>query len=90
MQRQWDLNGGVCGVCGDAWDEPEPRANEAGGLYAGGVIVRTYRRAQRVDVAVKITANHLGYFLFKLCPNDDVTRAVTHDCLNQNVLTVSG
>jgi len=34
-------NGGKCGVCGDPFIGP--RENEAGGLYATGTIVRTYK-----------------------------------------------
>ena len=28
FQRQWEKNGGKCGVCGDAWDLAQPRENE--------------------------------------------------------------
>ena len=29
--RQWQRNGGRCGVCGDPYDEAQPRAGEGGG-----------------------------------------------------------
>ncbi|XP_076466483.1 uncharacterized protein LOC143297847 [Babylonia areolata] len=90
LQRQWLKNEGRCGVCGDPYDAPQPRENEAGGVYANGVIVRTYRQGQVIPVDVKITANHLGYFVFKLCPNNNVKKAVTHDCLDQHVLSFVG
>ena len=31
--RQWQRNGGRCGVCGDPYDEAQPRAGEGGGKY---------------------------------------------------------
>ena len=66
--RQWQRNGGRCGVCGDAWDQPQPRAGEGGGVYGKGVLVRSYARGQRITVSAQITANHKGYFEFRLCP----------------------
>ena len=32
IQKQWGKNGGKCGVCGDDWEDPQPRANEVGPL----------------------------------------------------------
>ncbi|KAK7107063.1 uncharacterized protein [Littorina saxatilis] len=88
--QQWNVNGGKCGICGDDYSDPQPRANEAGGKYGEGVIVRSYQRADVIDVSVEITANHLGYFIFKLCPNNDVSTPATQECLDQNVLKVVG
>ncbi|KAL8579495.1 hypothetical protein ACOMHN_025448 [Nucella lapillus] len=90
FSRQWNINGGKCGVCGDPYDDSQPRANEAGGMFATGVIVKTYRQGQAIDVSVKITANHMGYFVFKLCPNNNVKKVTTQECLDQHVLTVLG
>jgi hypothetical protein len=37
-------NGGRCGICGDPWDQ-YPRAHEApGGIYATGIITKTYKQ----------------------------------------------
>ena len=66
--RQWQKNKGRCGVCGDAWDLPHPRAAESGGRFGQDVIVRAYRPGQIIRVGVEITANHRGYFQFSLCP----------------------
>ena len=30
ISRQWETNGGKCGVCGDPWDQ-NPREHEPGG-----------------------------------------------------------
>lgn len=41
-----------------------------------------------MPVTIKITANHKGYFEFRLCPHNNPNVPVTHDCLNQHLLTV--
>jgi len=76
-----------CGICGDAWDGP--RRHEAGGKYATGTIVRNYKAGETFDLHVELTASHKGYFEFRLCPNNDVTKAATQACLDQNVLVLS-
>ena len=43
---QYGTNGGKCGICGDPWHE-NPRAHEApGGIYATGIIVKTYKQVK--------------------------------------------
>ncbi|XP_060076808.1 uncharacterized protein LOC132556412 [Ylistrum balloti] len=73
--------GGKCGLCGDAYDQPAPRDNEAGGKYAKGIITKHYTQDSTIDITVLITTNHLGYFEFRLCENNDVTKTITKDCL---------
>lgn len=51
-QKQWDEMDGKCGTCGDAYDA-EVRDNEAGGIYATGVIGRNYTRGQVITVFKK-------------------------------------
>ena len=43
--------------------------------YGQGLIVKQYRSGERISVTAEITANHKGYFEFRLCPQ--VTRAST-------------
>lgn len=43
----------------------QPRANEAGGLYGKGIIVRKYEKDSVMKVRVELTANHMGYFEFR-------------------------
>merc|ERR1711962_1034537 len=69
---------GKCGICGDPFDGPKPH-EAPGGQYANGNIVRTYKQGQEVKVAIGITANHLGYFTFKLCPNNNVNKDPEQD-----------
>ncbi|XP_061197891.1 uncharacterized protein LOC133206002 [Saccostrea echinata] len=82
--RQWGKNGGKCGICGDPWDGV--RENEAGGRYAKGIISRRYKEGEIIEAQVKITASHLGYFEFRLCPNNDIHKPATQACLDQYVL----
>ncbi|XP_076308763.1 uncharacterized protein LOC143224226 [Tachypleus tridentatus] len=88
-QVQWMLNGGKCGICGDAWNKPRPRSNEAGGIYGKGIIVRKYRSGQIITVKVQLTANHLGFFEFKICPNNNPKKAATQQCLDRYPLLLA-
>ena len=36
--------------------------------YGRGVIVKRYSSGERIRVTAEITANHKGYFEFRLCP----------------------
>lgn len=84
FQRQWSINGGKCGVCGDPWNGP--REHEAGGKYATGLITKSYTEGATINVELQITASHLGFFEFRLCPNNNPKKAVTQDCLDQHLL----
>ncbi|XP_046555463.1 uncharacterized protein LOC124264736 [Haliotis rubra] len=80
-------HGGKCGVCGDPWQGP--RDHEAGGKYATGTIGATYSQGQKVTVTVAITANHLGWFEFRLCPVNDMKVRATQACLDSNLLALA-
>merc|ERR1719499_2650541 len=83
---QHQHNGGRRGICGDPWDA-FPRQNEAPhGLYATGIITKTYRQGSIIPVVLDITANHQGHFSFKLCPNNDIWQDPTQDCFDRHVL----
>ncbi|XP_015904848.2 uncharacterized protein [Parasteatoda tepidariorum] len=86
---QFQRNGGKCGVCGDAWHLPSPRPNEAGGVYGRGIISRKYKPGQVIKSTVEITANHRGFFQFKLCPHNNPSTVVKQDCLDQYPLEVA-
>lgn len=64
----------------------QPRANEAGGKYGLGVIVRRYKIGQPMIIRIELTANHRGYFEFKLCPNNSPKQVTSESCLNKYVL----
>jgi hypothetical protein len=87
---QHGSNGGRCGICGDPWHE-HPRAHEAPeGLYATGIITKTYKQGSYIPVVIDITANHQGYFIFKLCPNNDIFSDPEQACFEQTPLWVGG
>lgn len=82
---QLDIAYGKCGICGDPWFD-DPREHEApGGKYATGEIVATYTKGQMFKASIQVTANHNGFFEFKVCPNNDVTTDPTQDCFDKLV-----
>lgn len=85
--RQWNKNGGKCGVCGDAWDSPKPRPHELGGRFGKGVIVRRYAPRDVIVIKVELTANHQGFFEFKVC---DDAKTTEQECLDKSVLHLEG
>ena len=38
---------------------------------------------------VDLTAPHKGWFEFRICPNNNPAKPVTHECLNQHVLPLA-
>ncbi|GAB6020732.1 hypothetical protein CHUAL_003396 [Chamberlinius hualienensis] len=83
------LNRGRCGICGDPWDIPPPRPNEAGGLYGNGIIVQRYKASQVITAEVELTANHRGFFEFKICPTNNRRINPSQKCFDQNVLRLA-
>ena len=74
---------GRCGICGDPWDK-DPRPHESpGGVFANGIIARVYRPGEEVEVEVDVTANHFGFFTFKLCPNNNTASDPKQDCFDR-------
>ena len=74
------------GECGDMWSIPRPRQNDEGGRYGTGILGRNYTEGQLVEVHVVLTAVHLGYFEFRLCPKSSAEELVTQECLDQHLL----
>ncbi|XP_023246710.1 uncharacterized protein LOC106644009 [Copidosoma floridanum] len=79
---QYVQNDGKCGPCGDNWNKTQPRANENGGTYGRGVIVRKYSPGELINITVSLDANHLGYFEFSLCPLNSTTDIETEECFD--------
>ncbi len=79
--------GGRCGICGDPYPAPEPREHEAGGTYGStGIIVGSYEKGGDVPVTVELTANHLGYFTFRLCPTNNWEQDGDESCFERSVV----
>ncbi|XP_067013072.1 uncharacterized protein [Anabrus simplex] len=87
---QHQQNQGRCGLCGDPWNEREPRKHEAGGMYGKGIIGRRYAVGQDIAVEVDLTANHQGHFEAYICPNNNPKYEATQSCLDRFPLYVSG
>merc|ERR1712168_72139 len=85
--RQWNVNGGKCGICGDPYDGR--RDHEAGGRYATGTIVAEYKQGEVIPITVQLTANHKGYFEFSLCPHNNIHVPATQECFDQYILQLA-
>ncbi|CAM1306500.1 Uncharacterised protein g4379 [Pycnogonum litorale] len=88
FQRQYEVNNGACGICGDPADGT--RENEAGGKYANGIITATYAPGAIIVTRIELTANHGGNFVFKICANNNVNTAATQQCLDAYPLNLAG
>lgn len=87
FSHQYEVNGGKCGVCGDAWEE-NPRPHEApDGLYATGTITRQYIQGQVITLTADITSNHRGHFEVRICPEPKVE--ATEACLEEHPLMLA-
>ncbi|CAL1678311.1 unnamed protein product [Lasius platythorax] len=73
-------NGGKCGLCGDDYKMPQPRPNENGGKYGTGTIVKTYKPGQMIELVARITANHMGFFQYSICPLNHGKELETEEC----------
>ena len=81
---QWSKHGGKCGTCGDEYGISNPRFVYPGAFANNPPIVKTYTEGSLIQVTVKITANHLGYFIFRVAPL--VNAPITQTELDNNML----
>lgn len=88
FNTQWSTYGGKCGYCGDSYGDATPRRHELGGLYGDGTIVKTYKRGATIPITVTITANHRGYFYFKIC-NLDQDQRESDGCFDRYQVLIS-
>jgi len=86
LSVQHQKNGGKCGVCGDPYHMPRPRLHEHGGRYGQSVIVKTYRKGADIDIGIDLSANHQGFFEFRLCPHNFENTPETDECFDKYVL----
>merc|ERR1711997_1308249 len=49
-------------------------------------IVRKYEVNQVIKVRVELTANHMGYFEFRVCPNNALKKPASQMCLDKHIL----
>ncbi|XP_047475549.1 uncharacterized protein LOC125029613 isoform X1 [Penaeus chinensis] len=86
---QYGQNDGKCGVCGDNWADPQPRDNEAGGLYGTGLITANFTKGQVITVEIDLTTSHIGHFEFRLCVNNAPDKIITDECLDEHLLQLA-
>ncbi len=68
--------------------DQNPRDHEPGGEYATGIIGKTYFEGEEINITIDITANHYGYFEFRLCKNDEYMKKVEKECFDENLLLI--
>ncbi|XP_034950818.1 uncharacterized protein [Chelonus insularis] len=85
----YGINKGKCGACGDDYSLTVPRPHENGGLYGTGTIVRTYKSESIINATIQLTASHLGYFEFALCPLENEKDVETEDCFERYPLRLA-
>ncbi|KAH3809986.1 integumentary mucin C.1-like [Dreissena polymorpha] len=84
---QWNQNGGRCGVCGDNYADAVKENEDLNGKYVTGTITGSYVKSANIEVTVRLTANHKGWWEFRLCPLPNSRTKVTQECLDQYLLT---
>lgn len=67
----------------------QPRSHEHGGRYGQAVIVRTYKMNADIEIGVELTANHQGYFEFRICEHNLAKQPETEECFDRNLLRKS-
>ena len=85
---QWSKNKGKCGVCGDAYHLQNPKYVYPGIYAKDGFITKTYKEGQGIEVTVKITSNHQGFFRFSV--GKLVKRPITQGQLTHVLLQPDG
>lgn len=63
----------TCTICGPA------------SFPKNGVIVKTYKAGQKIDIEILMNADHTGYSVFRICPN---AKGATEECFEQHRLAV--
>ena len=75
--KEYSVGHGLCG------DDSSLKRFSVNGPYATSPIQATVNAGSTLDIKVRITAYHYGWFEFRLCTD---AGALTQECLNQHVL----
>ena len=86
-QYRYTKANGKCGTCGDPWDLG-PRENEAGGIFASGIVTGVYTPGSTIDVVIDDVIASGGYFEFRLCDNKQFALPDTPECFENGLLPV--
>ena len=76
-------NGNRCGVCGDPYPAPRPRAHETGGHMVMNKTVKNYFPGSTIDVMIDLDTNHGGYFQFELCRRESLDEMEQEECFER-------
>ncbi|CAG5133342.1 unnamed protein product, partial [Candidula unifasciata] len=88
-ERHHIKNGGNCGVCGDASDEPTPRRHEAGGeLSPNPTPVKAFETGSYLTVVMETSSSLFGHFEFRLCNISHNMETPSQNCFDQTQLTI--
>ncbi|KAJ9589726.1 hypothetical protein L9F63_017065 [Diploptera punctata] len=89
IMQDWEENNWKCGLCGDAYSDPIPRANENTGYYGNGIIVAEYKAGSTITATIDLTQNHWGHFYFHLCPLASKTELETEECFEAHPVSIA-
>ncbi len=48
-----------------------------------GIVTGEYAPGQWIDVSIEVTTQHLGYFVFKVCPSNNFEQDPDQDCFDR-------
>ena len=85
---QWNQNKGKCGVCGDAYHDRNPKYVYPGKFARDVFVTKTYKEGETIQVTIKITSNHQGYFRFSV--GKVMRRPITQQQLTHVLLQPDG
>ena len=85
---QWNQNRGKCGVCGDAYHDRNPKYVYPGKFAKDVFITKTYKEGETIQVTIKITSNHQGFFRFSV--GKVMSRPITQQQLTYVLLQPDG
>jgi len=102
MQGKLKFPNGNHGACGDDMTKPYPRMYEGGGQFYsmnGGFSMTYYPQGGSTTLQLYVSANHGGYWTFKVCPVPDSMAStstiaenaiVNQQCFDAHQLQVTG
>lgn len=88
LQVQWGQNGGRCGICGDAYNGTRDHEYPGGKFTNPLRITGSYASGGIIFATIELTTVHMGYFMFRLCPETSEEREVSQNCLDKHVLPI--
>ena len=88
FNAQWDKHGSKCGVCGDEHNKANLKYVYPGLFAKDGLIAKTYKEGEKIQVTIEITSNHQGFF--RLTVSKLERRPITQEQLAHVLLQPDG